>query len=108
MVLTSLFVGLIAVIALTLILFEAKKTKHKLILILILGFILFGYFSFVMVFKGNPISIKSLSDIDKILNLYFSWLGQVFNNVKVITGQIIKLNWASNSTTLINSTKNLI
>ncbi|NMB66778.1 hypothetical protein GYA25_01835 [Candidatus Woesearchaeota archaeon] len=107
MALTSILITLIALVVLVLILFEVKKTKHKVLLILVLGFILFGYFSFVMVFKNKPISIKNLSDVDNLLNLYFSWLGQVFNNIKIITGQITKMDWSSNNS-IKNITKNFI
>jgi hypothetical protein len=107
MALTSILVALIAIISLVLILFEVKKTKHKILLILILGLILFGYFSFIMVFKNRPISIKNLSDVDNLIGLYFSWLSHVFNNIKTLTGQITKMDWSSNST-IKNISKNLI
>jgi hypothetical protein len=105
MALPSILILVVVLVVFTLLLFETKKLKHKVLLIFILGLILFGYFSFIMVFKDNPISIKNFSDLDKVINLYLSWLSHVFNNLKIISGQITKIDWGLNSTIKNNLTK---
>jgi len=80
-------------------LFGFKRMKHKFIAILLIGFLLFGFFSFNIVFKGKDVSVNNVSDIGKIFKIYFSWLGNVFGNMKTITGQAIKMDWQGNKTT---------
>lgn len=73
--------------------------KSKILAIFIISIILFSIFSFNMVFKGREISIQSVSDLKNIGQIYFSWLVSVFNNVKAITTQAVKMNWEGNKTT---------
>ena len=80
-------------------LFGFKRMKHKFVAILLIGFLLFGFFSFNIVFKGKDVSVNNVSDIGKIFKIYFSWLGNVFGNMKTITGQAIKMDWQGNKTT---------
>ena len=80
-------------------LFGFKRMKHKFIAILLIGFLLFGFFSFNIVFKGKDVSVNNISDFGKIFKIYFSWLGNIFGNMKTITGQAIKMDWQGNKTT---------
>jgi len=80
-------------------LFGFKRMKHKFVAILLIGLLLFGFFSFNIVFKGKDVSVNNVSDIGKIFKIYFSWLGNVFGNMKTITGQAIKMDWQGNKTT---------
>jgi len=63
-----------------------------------MGLILFAFVSFTSAFDGRDISIKSISDVGKIVKIYFSWFGNVFNNLQVITAQAINMNWQGNKT----------
>ena len=80
-------------------LFGFKRMKHKFVAILLIGLLLFGFFSFNIVFKGKDVSVNNVSDIGKIFKIYFSWLGNIFGNMKTITGQAIKMDWQGNKTT---------
>jgi len=100
---TSLIILLIALFIGVILLFELKKTKHKITLVLILSFILFVYFSFTTVFKNQDLTIKSLSDVERLTNLYTSWLVHIFGNIKIITGQIVKMDWKGN---VVNNSMN--
>ncbi|MCL5018349.1 MAG: hypothetical protein M1416_01115 [Candidatus Pacearchaeota archaeon] len=80
------------------VLFKLKAVQHKFITFLLIVLILFSFFSFYLAFNGKDISIKKISDLEKVTNLYFSWLGNVFNNMKFITTQAVKMNWEGNKT----------
>lgn len=79
--------------------FKVKGFQHKFVTIFLIALILFSFFSFYLAFHGKGVSIKNISDIEKVAKLYFSWLGNVFGNMKVLTGQAIKMNWQGNKTT---------
>jgi len=80
-------------------LFGSKKIKHKFFAIFLIALILFSFFSFNMVFKGKEISVKSISDLGKIFKIYFFWIGNIFGNIKILTGEAVKMDWKGNKTT---------
>jgi len=77
---------------------ELKRMKHTILAFFIIALVLFGFFSFNIVFKGSNLSIKNVSDIEKGAQLYFSWIGSIFGNVKSLTGQAVQMNWEGNVT----------
>ena len=58
-----------------------------------LGFLAILILSFIKVVSINSVELSSPTGIFLAPKLYFSWLANVFDNVKVITGNIIKMNW---------------
>lgn len=87
--------GLIAAIW---ILIEIKRMKHKLFAIFLIALVLFVYFSFTAATNGKEINFKSIDGIKNIVQVYFSWLGGFFSNLKTITSNAIHMNWKGNST----------
>ena len=93
------FLIIVALIIGIWLLFGFKRFKHKLLAVFLIALVLFSFFSFNMVFKGKEISINNMSDLGKIFKIYFSWLGNIFGNMKTITGQAVKMDWQGNKTT---------
>ena len=73
--------------------------KSKVLAIFIIALIVISLVSFVVVFKGSETSIKSLGDLKNAAQIYVSWLGNAFGNVKSITTQTINMDWKGNQTT---------
>ena len=95
--------GIILIIVLLLIIFvwisvEFKRAKHKFYAVLVIILILFTYFTFSSAFKDKNPNFKSLPGIIDASKIYFSFLGNVFGNIKSITSGVINADW-SNSTT---------
>ena len=88
----------VAIVAI-LILVRIKKLKHELFAVFLIAVILFGVFSFSLAFKGKNVSINDMPSLEKAVKIYFSWFGNAVSNAKVITGQIVKMNWQGNRTT---------
>jgi len=99
MTLSLIIIGVIVLIIAVYLIFELKRMKHKLLALFLIGLILFSFFSFNAVFKGREIKIESITDLENAAKLYFNWLGYIFNNVKVITANVIQMNWKGNQTT---------
>ena len=70
-----------------------RNFKHKFWVIAIILLLLFIIFSFSKVASNNSVSLGSPSGIFSAVQLYFSWLGQAFDNIKVITGNMIRMDW---------------
>ncbi len=96
--LTWIIIGVI--IAAIWIIIEMKRMKHKLFAIFLIGLILFVYITAVFVFKDRNIDFGTFEGIKEASSLYFSWLGSTFGNLKIITGNVIKMNWAGNNSAI--------
>jgi len=77
---------------------EMKRLKHKLFAVFLIGLILFGYFSFTFSLRGQETDFKTIPGVIEASKIYFSWLGAVFGNMKLITTNAIKMDWESNET----------
>lgn len=91
-------VGAILAIVIVTKLIHFKHLKHKISAIAIVCLLLFLGLSFMKITQTNSVDLKSPTGIFSGINLYFSWLGQVFGNVKVITGNVVRMDWFGNLT----------
>lgn len=64
--------------------------------------ILFTYVSFSAVIKGKNLDLKTFDGIKQAGKLYVLWLGNAFNNVKVVTSNVIHMNWKADNTSGVN------
>ena len=78
--------------------FKAKDFKHKFYTIFVIVLLIFFYSSFSSVVSDKKVDLKTFDGVTTAGKLYFSWLGYIFNNVKVISGNTIKMDWSGNST----------
>lgn len=77
---------------------EFKRAKHKLLAIFLIFLLLFTYWGFVASIKDKDINFKSLDGIKTAGQLYFAWLGNVFTNLKSLTGNAVKMDWKGEQT----------
>jgi len=68
--------------------------------VLILLFLLVGAFFIV---SNNDLHLNSKYDLQKFVGLYYSWLSGLFDNLKVITGYVIKSDWLPSSDRITNA-----
>jgi formate/nitrite transporter FocA (FNT family) len=94
---TLLIIGIL--IAAIWIILEFKRMRHKMFAIFLIVLILFTYFSFTHIVKQNNVKLDTASGIFAATKLYFSWLGSLFGNVKSITANAIKMDWAGGNET---------
>ena len=89
---------IVVIIAAIFIFVKLKYIKHKLSWIVILALVLLFYIGFLASTSGQDLNLKTFDGSQTAIKLYLSWLGQSFENMKVITGQAIKLDWGANTT----------
>lgn len=79
---------------------EIKRMKHKIFAVFLIALILFSYISAATIFKGKDIDFMSVDGLVEATQLYFSWLGSVFVNIKSITTNAVKMEWGVNETSI--------
>ena len=82
------------------ILFIAKLShlKHKFSMIFLVLFVLLLYLSFAKVASIHSVDLGSVSGFASGMKVYLSWIGNAFDNMRVITGNAARVDWFSNST----------
>ena len=100
----TLLIVLILVIVIW-VLVEVKRFRHKTFAIFIIILILFSYISFVAVIKGKDINLTTSDGLKKAGQLYVSWLGSVFKNLKSLTANAVDMNWKVDETETIQKNK---
>jgi uncharacterized membrane protein len=103
MVNVTLILVLVLIAAIWLII-EFKRFRHKILAVFLVMLILFTYFSFSSVIKKEGIDLKTPSGLKEAGKIYILWLGNAFNNVKVITANAINLSWVPSENTENNET----
>jgi hypothetical protein len=106
MVSATLILILVLVVAIWLII-EFKRFRHKIFAVFLILLILFTYFSFSAVIKGKGLDLKTFDGMKEAGKLYVLWMGGVFKNVKVVTSNVIDMDWGMNETAGLNETSKL-
>jgi len=76
---------------------EVKRLRHKIFAIFLIVLILFSYVSFLAVLKGHSeIDLKTAPGLVEAGKVYLAWMGNIFENVKTVTAQVIKMDWSAN------------
>jgi hypothetical protein len=78
------------------VLIEIKRLKHKLFAILLIGLILFSYFSFATIFKESDIDFRTTEGLMEGGKIYFLWLSSIGGNFMSITGSVVNMDWGVN------------
>ena len=77
---------------------EIKRLRHKIFAIFVIILLAFAFLSINHVFKNQDVKFDSIPNTLKAIKIYFSWLSTAFSNLKVITGNAIKMDWSANKT----------
>jgi len=95
MVNATLILLIVLIIAIWLFI-EFKRFRHKIVAVFLILLIVFTYFSFASVIKGKGLDLKSVDGMKQASKLYFLWLGNAFKNLKVVTSNVINMDWKGN------------
>lgn len=76
-----------------------RHIKHKVFLITVIIILLFFYATASQVLSKQNIDWKSTSGLEKGAKVYFAWLGGFAGNLKVLTANAVKMDWAQKNRT---------
>lgn len=99
----SILIVLGAIILVIIFSHQFGKIRHRIIAFFLIFLLVFTYFSFSFVIKDRDIDLKSKEGIKEAGSLYFLWLGNAFKNVKVATGNLVKMDWKPDESNNSNS-----
>ena len=74
-----------------------KRAKHKVLALVLIVVVLFGYFSISLVFKEKKVDFSSFDAVKESAKIYFSWFATAFTNAKSFTAHVI--GWKETNTT---------
>src|SRR3989344_221117 len=80
-------VGIIAI--------KLNHLRHRFFIIILILLALFLYTSAALVTEKNNLDLKSTEGIFNAFKVYSGWLANGFENLKEVTGKIIKMDWTS-------------
>lgn len=109
MAISTTFFIVAAIVVVIWVVLEAKRLKHKLLAIFLIGLVLFTYITFTASLKGKDVDLKTVPGIINAGKLYTSWLGTLFHNAKAVTAYASKQNWTEVNESIIeenNQTQN--
>jgi len=86
------------VLLLVLLFLKAKTMQHKTYAILITVMLIFFYVTGSKIIAENNVDLKTFDGMVTAGKLYFSWLGHVLQNTKVLIGNAVKMDWRGNIT----------
>ena len=55
--------------------------------------LMFFVISALMIISNNDLAMLKKENIDKFSELYVTWINQIYLNVQVMTGEVMKLDW---------------
>ena len=100
---SSTIIFLSLTVALIWVVVEVKRLKHKVGAIVLIALIIFSYLSFFAVFNSQKLDLKSPLGLADASKIYFSWLGSIFTNLKMLTTNAIHLDWKPDNSTKVKS-----
>lgn len=83
----------VALIVVVLLFIKFRHFKHRTFAILLILLLVFVYVTSTRVLHQYDLNLKSVAGIEKAVKVYFVWLGGAFDNLKVITGNAMKMDW---------------
>jgi len=75
-----------------------SSLKYKVLSVLAILLLLFLYSTYGTVITSNHLDMKTPSGVFSSMKLYFSWMGHILGNMKIIVGNAVKMDWVGNST----------
>ena len=92
---------LIAIILLALlVILQMSHFRHKVTTVMVVLVFLFIYISFTVVANNHEADLSTAKGLLQASQVYFSWMGQAFSNMKTITGNIIGMDWLPENRTI--------
>jgi len=98
----GIVIGILVVVVL-IFLFNGYQNKWQsfhgsLFNIIVIGLLLFLFFSALYVYDNKNVEIKNVQDFVGFGKIYLNWFANFFGNVKGIAGYAVKQDWEGNST----------
>ena len=92
MISVTIFIVLILIITIYLFV-EFQRFKHRLFAIVLIGLVLFAYFSMVIAFRNYDFDYKSIPGLVDGSKVYWNWVLSIGGNLVKITTNAVHMDW---------------
>ena len=99
------WIVIVVLVVIALFLLKMNRLRHKFWIILIVLLALFFYVTITLVHTANKFDLSNTEGMFSAGKVYLGWLGNGFQNLKVLTGKAIGMDWASTNGSFLNKTK---
>lgn len=83
-----------------------KHTRHKLFLLVFIFLLAFFAISFYLVCRYNNIDMTTVNGFTAGMKVYGGWLSNSYQNIAVLTGYAIGMDWKANNASVISNNTN--
>ena len=80
--------------------------RKKTFIFIVILLVLFFYSTLLIINSKNKLDFSTSEGFMNSMKIYGGWLANGFNNLKVITGNALKMDWSSTNGTFIEKSKN--
>ena len=81
---------------------KMNHLRHRIFIIMLILLALFLYSSMALVTTNNELSFDDTGGFFHAMKVYTGWLANGFENVKQITGNMIKMDWTSTNSSFFD------
>ncbi len=83
---------------------KMNHLRHRIFIILLILLALFLYTSIAVITNQNNLEINNVEGVFQLTKVYTGWLANGFENLKTMTGNIIKMDWTSTNASFFDKT----
>ena len=98
------WIVMVVLVVAAIIALKMNRLRHKVWIIALIVLALFLYMSVTLVYKENELEFRTVEGILSSAKVYVGWLGNSFQNLRVIMGNVIKMDWVSTNSSFFNKT----
>ncbi len=91
-------VGIIAI--------KMNHLRHRFFIIILIVVALFFYLTMTFVTNQHQVDLTTYDGFVAGMKIYGGWIANGFQNMKVLTGNAVKMDWTSTDGTFFNKTSN--
>jgi len=81
---------------------KMNHLRHRIFIIILILLALFLYSSMALVTTKNDLNFNNTEGFFNAVKIYTGWLANGFENLKEITGKVIKMDWSSTNSSFFD------
>ncbi len=89
------WIVIVILVVIGIIALKLNHLRHRVFILMLIVFALFLYTSMNLVADRNNLDFKSSEGIFDAIKIYWGWLANGFDNLQILVGNAIRMDWSS-------------
>lgn len=102
------WIVIVVIVVLAIIFLKMNHFRHKMWILLVVLFALFLYGTLYVVSIKSQLDFNSVGGFMGSMKVYGGWLANGFQNLKVLAGNAVKMDWTSTNSSFTESKNTLV